>query len=74
MMDDREVGKRGLKREKIGKVLCDREMKGIVGLKGMLVCFRDGVWEFVVEFCVDGEEGKGRDKGEGLWKKEREGG
>ena len=74
IIEDRELGKRGLKREVIGGMYWDVVERRMVGLKGVLVWDREGKRERMVEFWVDGEEGKKGEKIEGVRRKEGNGG
>ena len=47
-------------------------MKSILGFKAMFLCFTDGVFQFLLDFSLHGEEGKRSDKPQGLSKKQAE--
>lgn len=74
IIDDSDGGKSGMRREVIGRMWCDVDEKRMVGYKCVRMMLWDGVREVFVDLCVDGEEGKEKEKVEGVSGKEGKGG
>lgn len=71
IVDDTDLQKTGRKSEMLGRVFSHVGNKGsIVGYKGLFLCRTDGRSLLIIDFTLQGEEGKNKSKPQGLTQKE----
>lgn len=71
VIDDTDLPKTGFKTEMIGRIYSHVHHKSILGFKGLFMCLTDGKTQTMLDFSLHGEEGKNKDKPQGLTAKQR---
>lgn len=64
--DDSNLPKTGWRMEKIGKVFSHVHQKCILGYKALVLCWSDGITQYVLDASLHGEKGKTEGKEQGL--------
>ena len=72
IIDDTDLPKTGFKTELIGRIYSHVLHKSILGFKGLFLCHTDGKTQTLLDFSLHGEEGKNKEKKQGLTKKQRQ--
>jgi hypothetical protein len=71
IIDDTDLPKTGFKTEMIGRIYSHVLHRSILGFKGLFLCHTDGKTQTMLDFSLHGEEGKNREKPQGLTSKQR---
>ena len=71
IIDDTDAPKTGMKTELIGRIWSHVHQKSILGYKCLAMMLSDGVSQLLLDFSLHGEEGKDKQKIQGLTAKQR---
>ncbi len=71
IIDDTDAPKTGMKTELIGRIWSHVHQKSILGYKCLTMMLSDGVSQLLLDFSLHGEEGKDKQKVQGLTAKQR---
>ena len=71
IIDDTDAPKTGMKTELIGRIWSHVHQKSILGYKCLTMMLSDGVSQLFLDFSLHGEEGKDKQKVQGLTAKQR---
>ena len=71
IIDDTDAPKTGMKTELIGRIWSHVHQKSILGYKCLTMLLSDGVSQLLLDFSLHGEEGKDKQKIQGLTIKQR---
>ena len=66
IIDDTDLPKTGFRTETIGRIYSHVHHKSILGFKGLFMCHTDGKTQMMLDFSLHGEEGKNKEKPQGL--------
>jgi len=71
IIDDTDLPKTGFRTEMIGRIYSHVHHKSILGFKGLFMCHTDGKTQMMLDFSLHGEEGKNKEKPQGLTSTQR---